>query len=392
MSKIKELKEKNPNFVIDLIQLMSERDPSGTNKYLKFMIETSKPFVESYFNSGKFMDQSFIQLFTLIKKFEKYAEENLLEEKDIYAYASVDDIERAIKDADAAAELRSVKTTETLVLFEDADRILVKPLSKRSSATYGKNTKWCTSENDGGSFQSYASEGCLLYFIFKHPPTNLPEQWRKVAFNRKSLSVSGILWNAPDQQISGGDTLKLSKFIGNDVMEIIVRELDLCIPNTSLRKSEDGTIMIDKELFTRDGFRKMHREIEEYVSTLKGNREKGSKKVATFERTKEEKAQLTKTGNQAVQGLGQEIGAEPMAIPMSQPDSNNPFMDFLPEEAVNDQVHPGEIDVTDAMLKVMERNKQLQVENQLANELEKGILKAEPNISNSFEEMFKTEE
>jgi hypothetical protein len=289
MSKIKELREKNPEFVIDMVKLLSERDPSGTNKYLKFMIDTSKPFVESYFNTGQFLDVSFIQLVTLVKKFEQYAADNLLAEKDIYAYENVDAIEKAIKEADVVAELRNVKTTETLVLYEDANCILVKPLSPRSSATYGKNTRWCTSENNGQSFNSYASEGCLIYFMWKHPPADLPEEWRKVAFNRKALSDDSKIWNAPDKQISGGDAWRLGTILGQEVMAIISKEFELCIPNTSLRKDTSGKILIEKTLFDKDGFKPRRKEIEAYVTTLKGNRDKKLVTPDTFEHTAEER-------------------------------------------------------------------------------------------------------
>jgi hypothetical protein len=305
MSKIKELREKNPEFVIDMVKLLSERDPSGTNKYLKFMIDTSKPFVESYFNTGQFLDVSFVQLTTLVKKFEQYAVENLLAEKDIYAYENVEAIEKAIKEADVIAELRNVKTTETLVLFEDANCILVKPLSPRSSVTYGKNTKWCTSENNGGSFNSFASEGCLLYFMWKHPPVDLPEEWRKVAFNRKSITDESRIWNAPDKQISGGDAWRLGTVIGQEIMGIITKEFDLCIPNTSLRKDASGKILIEKTLFDKDGFKKRRKEIEAYVATLKGNREKKLTKPETFEHTPEERKILDESAeiaeNEAVE-------------------------------------------------------------------------------------------
>lgn len=288
MSKIKDLKDKNPNFNIDLIQMLSDRDPSGTNKYLPFMVQSSQEFVKAYFNSGKFMQQAFFQLLNLVNNFEKYASENLLTQKDIYAYTHVDDIEDAIKEAEMRAEERNVKTTETLVLFEDADRILIKPLSKRSSAVYGKNTKWCTSENDGQAFASYSTEGCLLYFIFKHPPKNLPEAWRKLAFNHRKMADASTIWNATDQQISGGDVFRLAGIIGQDVMNIINIELDLCIPNVSLRKLEDDIVQIEKSLFDRTEFKDKRRPIEDYVSSLKGNREKNVLKPTTFKRTKAE--------------------------------------------------------------------------------------------------------
>lgn len=337
MSKIKDLKEKNPHFNIDLVQMLSERDPSGTNKYLPFMINTSQEFVKVYFNTGKFMDQSFVQLLQLVTKFEQYAKENLLKEKDIYAYASIEDIEQAVKDADVVAELRNVKTAETLVLFEDADRILVKPLTKRSSAIYGKNTKWCTSENDGGSFHSYADEGPLMYFIFKHPPANLPEQWRKLAFNRQRPSADSIIWNAPDKQITSGDAFRIMTIVGPDVMGIINTEFDLCIPNTSLRKELDGTIQINKDLFQNELHGKRRKEIETYVATLKGNRDKKVTTPKTFTLTDDERKMKSKT-LEGLQG-GELLMAQPQVanfgVPMPEGEDEMVEADDGPMEEAN---------------------------------------------------------
>jgi len=46
MAKKKDLKEQNPKFTIDLVEILSENDPSATNKYLPFMIKQAESWVD----------------------------------------------------------------------------------------------------------------------------------------------------------------------------------------------------------------------------------------------------------------------------------------------------------------------------------------------------------
>ena len=41
MAKKKDLKEQNPKFSVDIIEILAENDPTATNKYLPFMIKQS---------------------------------------------------------------------------------------------------------------------------------------------------------------------------------------------------------------------------------------------------------------------------------------------------------------------------------------------------------------
>ena len=46
MAKKKDLKEQNPKFVIDLVEILAENDPSSTNKYLPFMVKQAESWVD----------------------------------------------------------------------------------------------------------------------------------------------------------------------------------------------------------------------------------------------------------------------------------------------------------------------------------------------------------
>jgi hypothetical protein len=94
---VEQLKKRNPSFMVDIIKHLSDLDPSGTNKYLSFMVESMKEYVADYFNTGKFLKHSICQLIELVDKFELCSSQNLIENKDIYSYASINDIENTIK-------------------------------------------------------------------------------------------------------------------------------------------------------------------------------------------------------------------------------------------------------------------------------------------------------
>lgn len=286
MSKIQDLKAKHPEFIVDIIGDLSKRDPSGTNKYLPFMVESSVERVVQYFGSLEYIDDVYSQLFTLVNNFEKYCKLNLIENKDIYSYNTLEEIDSVVKEAKANNTNREIKEMETLVLYEDKDKILVKCLSMASSNLYGRNTEWCTSSaKSKNRFSEYAGEGVLLYFIFKpnNPPAGMPPEWRKLAINRQNLSSEKKVWNAKDKEVSTFDAMRLFAYIGQEPLMIIANECDLCIPNAMLKKTEKGTVEINESLFQIEGFSTKKKEITEYILTLQDQRVNNTKLIPSYE-------------------------------------------------------------------------------------------------------------
>lgn len=285
MSKIQELKDKHPEFMIDLIGDLSQRDPSGTNKYLPFMVKVSAEAVKEYFSSTNYLDDTFVQLINLVKGFERYCKLNLIENKDIYSYAEITDIESAVNEAKDKNTTREVKDGQTIVLYEDNKNILVKCLSRESAILYGKNTKWCTSAVNNNRFIEYASNGVLLYFIHKPSVTDMPPAWRKLGFNIKKSTDAKIIWNSKSEQISDMfEAMKLYEYVGQEIMDIVRKEFDLSIPNTYLTKDDDNNIIFDTTLLAKEPWSHKANEITEYIANLKDERLKNTKKdTVTFD-------------------------------------------------------------------------------------------------------------
>ena len=102
MARIKDLKAQNPSYTIDVIEVLSSMDPSKSNKYLPFMIKCTADWVEWINNELK--NETFKEMFEVIKDFEDLSERNLLENKDIYSYESNQDIIEAVKFAKSEFE------------------------------------------------------------------------------------------------------------------------------------------------------------------------------------------------------------------------------------------------------------------------------------------------
>ena len=153
MAKIRDLKEQNKNYKIDVIDVLASMDPSKTNKYLPFMIKCTSEWVEWINNELK--NETFKEMFEVINDFHDLSERNLLTNKDIYSYKDNQAIIEAVKEAKEKVTISEVKKNETEVLYEDERWLVLYPLSVRSSNLYGKGTKWCVSSEDNNYGKYY---------------------------------------------------------------------------------------------------------------------------------------------------------------------------------------------------------------------------------------------
>jgi len=230
MARIKDLKLQNPTYKIDVIDVLSSMDPTKSNKYLPFMIKCTADWVEWINNELK--NETFKEMFDVIKDFEDLSQRNLLENKDIYSYESNQDIIEAVKTAKEKITRSEVKKKETEVLYEDKRWLVVFPLSTRSSNLYGKGTKWCVSSEDnnyGKYFKQYTENGSLVFVIDKSVKESeyRSNDFAKVAFHNDRKKNDGVtLWDIKDKQMGVGNAMKVYNMLGNDIMEIINKRLE----------------------------------------------------------------------------------------------------------------------------------------------------------------------
>jgi len=231
MAKIKDLKEKHPHYKIDVIEVLSQMDPTKTNKYLPFMIKCTSDWVE--WINKELKNETFKEMFEVIKDFEDLSQRNLLDNKDIYSYESNQDIIESVKTAKERITRSEVKKKETEVLYEDDRWLVLFPLSVRSSNLYGKGTKWCVSSEDhnyGKYFKQYTNDGVLIFVIDKtvSDTETRTNDFAKIAFHndRKKHSDGITIWDVKDQQMGVSNAMKVYSMLHNEVMDIINKRLE----------------------------------------------------------------------------------------------------------------------------------------------------------------------
>lgn len=227
MAKKKDVKLQNPKFTIDLIDILSEKDPTESNKYLSFMVKQSEGWVDWLIDEIK--NSTFNDMFQVIKDFEELSQKNLLENKDIYSYESNQEIVDAINEAKEKSTKSQVKKNETHVLYEDDRYLVLQPLTSRSSNIYGKATKWCVSSEQNNFkkyFNDYASSGPLIFFIDKSVKESESREniFYKIAFhNNLTMEKNGLtIWDAKDSQLSAENMLNIMELIPGPILKVIM--------------------------------------------------------------------------------------------------------------------------------------------------------------------------
>ena len=202
----------------ELIDFLSQNDPSGLNKYLEYMLVQivkrgrSKEDVVHMVNF--FHDN--------VKK---------LKNKDISAYKTIEDIEGALGEGgEKRTEIVSKRKQEIQEFKQDTYEVLnngkyfiVRPRTEESSRYFGKGTRWCTAASSQNMFDSYNKRGSALYIIRKEDlPTDDPD-YKVQASVKKDGGVHEIR-NAPDNDVSqrldeiyNGEWEHLEELIGRHV-------------------------------------------------------------------------------------------------------------------------------------------------------------------------------
>lgn len=227
MAKKKDLKEQNPKFSVDIIEILAENDPTATNKYLPFMIKQAETWVD--WLKEELKTNTFKEMFDIVKEFEELSQKNLLENKDIYAYGSNQEIVDTIKLAREKVTKSQVKKFETVTLHEDDNFLVIQPLTSRSSNVYGKSTKWCVASelNDFKKyFNQYTENGVLVYVIDKRVKEEQTRDniYSKVAFHHdktKNGQSATTIWDSKDAQLNAMGMMELMEIIPSDVMKVV---------------------------------------------------------------------------------------------------------------------------------------------------------------------------
>ena len=193
-SRIQDTKTKFPQD-IDIVDYFVSQDPSGNNKYLNWAMKVYKQLPP---NAPAELKEKHKELIANhIKSFHQHSSK--LEIRDINKYKSLADLNTVlsplIKTSEKAVE-KLKQENDSLKLYEDADWLMIVPLTHETSCKYGANTKWCVaSRKTKKHFKSYTKSGSLIYLI--HKKSN-----NKFAFYYEYNNNTVEIYNPNDTDIS----------------------------------------------------------------------------------------------------------------------------------------------------------------------------------------------
>ena len=228
MSRLDQLKKQYPELNVTIFDVFKRMDPSGTYKYIplfckilgkRFQMKNQYPHKDipkAMMEIRTFLSKLgvdtvgltdsqmyFIRLivdfypnnhFETIREFISMMERNVIENKDVTSYSSIDDIRKSVSLA-FIKELNRELENQVIKEYEDDKWVVVRPLTFSSSSKYGAATRWCTTyQSEKTYFERYWRQGILVYFINK-------ETGYKFA-GYKSLSENDMsFWNAEDSRV-----------------------------------------------------------------------------------------------------------------------------------------------------------------------------------------------
>jgi len=225
----KRFKHIDPNW----IDRMSERDPSGNNKYLMWAIKQFAKITEPYREKAQAQSdargghlhpddevvvaqasyEAYRAIADAIGKF--HANSQRLKSKDINTYKTADDIAAAIRDLGMSDRRKRQKRREraqegSTKIGEDDNFLVMRPDTTEAACYYGQGTgtpkygPWCIAKTKGQNyFRSYTDDGKTFYIVNMK---NLDEDTdgKKVAlvYERDwDYDAPEEIWNRPNNEV-----------------------------------------------------------------------------------------------------------------------------------------------------------------------------------------------
>ena len=148
---------------IDLVNLLSNVDPSGNNKYLNWMLKTAL---------GENKDEEIPTADTVARVVSDF-HRNLqrIKNKDINSYNTLMDLKNVVDEALATEKEKRV-SKEAVKIYEDDKIVVMAPFTVEASCKYGSGSKWCiaqtnSSNNTNPHFDDYSKHSNFYFFINK---------------------------------------------------------------------------------------------------------------------------------------------------------------------------------------------------------------------------------
>lgn len=185
----------------ELIEYLSENDPSGNNKYLDWM---TKMVVGE---GSESWDRIADDLITIVNDFHRLLPR--IKNKDINSYKNIGELSTVVNKALSEEKEKQI-SKQAKKVYEDDTAVVYAPFTVQASCKYGAGSKWCIAGTSGGDglntyFDSYSKHSNFYFFINKkmNPKTD-PTHYKyalQYIFDPTEISRTGremVWWDAID--------------------------------------------------------------------------------------------------------------------------------------------------------------------------------------------------
>lgn len=225
MTKKTELRNQNKDLVVDFFELINSFDFSKTNKFTNFLIKEFRKSIKTEPETFQLIGDSDSKFFKktdcdiknnclrfieriydtdnleILKRYSEHLDAHRIQanKRDINQLEGWDELSNIVSVADALQNKKRLEK-ETIVVFEDSEYLIIKPLSFEASLVYGSGTKWCTAmKRNSEYFYRYSHAGVLSYLIDKNNN-------KKFAFMFDIAAKDFSIWSVEDRRIDSIET------------------------------------------------------------------------------------------------------------------------------------------------------------------------------------------
>jgi len=205
---------------------MVKQDPTPQKKYIEWLLG-------EYVNAN-YMKSHFEDARELLVKFEELTKKGLIQNKDIYTY-TFDKLKTAVEDAEkltTKSELKRLHKKDIRVVQDDAEYLIIVPLTKEAAIYYGKGTRWCTSARTHNAFDQYADRGYVLYYII---PKDDSGKYAVTVSEGRGITV----YNSNDDQIDDNNLIIMG--IDLSLFKPLTADEQIKKIEAKLAKNSDGS-------------------------------------------------------------------------------------------------------------------------------------------------------
>jgi hypothetical protein len=142
----------------DVFNQFRTEDPSESKKYLQWMCK-----------QYSLSPERVRHIIDVVKLFDRQVQRKIVlgEEADIYKYDlnSADQVAQNKAEKKTGGEVKREQKSESTIVDETDDYLIVVPESHGASCFYGANTKWCISGKTSDHWDSYYKAGVKIYVV-----------------------------------------------------------------------------------------------------------------------------------------------------------------------------------------------------------------------------------